>query len=102
MRTGTADVLEQIDRLKDAALKVDELVLRDQVVLSDFGYKKLALICGKCDGAFTVEADGIKCRACGQLIKIKWPDGVKPSIKLLHYFLRAGITPDDEEQSGAA
>lgn len=94
--------LDEMRRLAIAARKLEELIDRSDVALARFGDQKVLMICGLCEGTFTVDTEGIKCRNCGQLIKIKWPNGITPSASTLRFLLRHGADlfgddlPDDK------
>lgn len=85
------DVLKQMRQLKKAAIELEEVIARDDVVLAKFGHEKILMVCGKCDGAFTADIHGIHCRNCGQKIKIQWPKGITPTPELLRRLLREGF-----------
>lgn len=77
---GSDDIQNDIERFAKAAGEMAAIVDRAEVVLVRFGNQKIMMVCGVCEGAFSLDKDGIRCRHCNLLLKVRWPDGVAPSL----------------------
>lgn len=99
--TGMGDKLEnELAKLEEAVRALEQAAESKLLARVKILVRHVMIICENCGGVYRAKPDGLRCKTCGKLIPVTWPDGRTPTAEELRYLLALAYHEAPREDSG--